>query len=279
MAMASQWSSLMPSASDASKFQVLDSKQTQQFDPTAAPEQQAKVALDAAISAGNVPEVQVILKEVGQQVPNKSIVFMMHGLRTAGKLDNTAMMLFLLDQIGSCHPQQVKELMKYALDGASQQDIPNMIGFLMAAVAKVFQAAHPQQFIELVQYSINVVAKNGNLVLLKFLMDHTAAAAITVNYDEVFGQAIAGGSAETLLKGAIQGGAQYENVILMLLQAVKNLPENNDSRLGSRQSLKNTAKFHAVKCYKRENPELFARFMSAVKSFFPEETADGDSVM
>lgn len=279
MAFGSQWSSLMPSASDASKFQVLDSKQTQQFDPTAAPEQQAKVALDAAITAGNVQEVQVILEQVGQQLPEKSIVFMMHGLRTAGKLDNTAMMQSLLDQIGSCQPQQVQELMKYALDGASQQDNPNMIGFLMAAVAKAFHTAHPQQFIELVQYSINAVAKNGNLVLLKFLMGHTAAAAIPVNYDEVFGQAIAGGAAETLLKGAIQGGAQYENVILILLQAVKNLPENNDSRLGSRQSLKNTAKLHAVKCYKREDPELFARLMSAVKSVFPEETADGDSAM
>merc|ERR1719491_1189301 len=137
----------------------------------------------------------------------------------------------------------------------------------------MFHSAYPQQFIELVQHALNTAALQGNLGLLKFLMDHTAQAAIPINYDVVFSQAVAGGQAESLLKESIKAGAQCENVILMMLQSIRNLPQNNDSGVGSRQSLKNTAKFQLVKSYKQRDPALFARLMAVVKSHFPEEAA------
>merc|ERR1712039_675309 len=58
-----------------------------------------------------------------------------------------------------------------------------------------------------------------------------------------------------------------------LLGAAQNLPANNDSGLGSRQSIKTTAKVQLVKSYKQKDPALFAKLMAAVKSFFPEEPA------
>jgi len=152
-----------------------------------------------------------------------------------------------------------------------------MLDFLLGAIQKAFYVNYPQQFLELVQHAVNTVARRGNLELLKFLMDHTAAATIPINYDDVFSQAAKEGQAETLLKDAIKGGASYENVVLMLLQSVGNLPENNESCLGSRQSLKNTAKVQLVKTYKQKDPALFARLMAAIKSFFPEETTQGQS--
>merc|ERR1712232_720833 len=147
------------------------------------------------------------------------------------------------------------------------------MNFLLGKVQEAFQLGYPHQFVQLVQRAVNAVAKQGNLILLKILMDHTAAASILISYDEVFSSAAATGQAENLLKQAIVSGAEYENVILMLLQSVRNLPENNDSRVGSRQSLKNSAKIQIVKSYKQRDPELFARLMAAVKSFFPEEQA------
>jgi len=271
---------------NSSQLQAVDYEATlHQFDPTAAPEKQAKIAMDTAIAAGSNEQLKVVLQQIGQQLPQQTITLMMHALRSVGKQGNLAMMQLLLEEIKSCNAQQVFELMKYALDGAAAQENPSMMDFLLGTVQKVFHTAFPQQFFELLQHAVNTAAKQGNLGLLKFLMDHTAAALIPINYDIVFGHVVARGEAETLLKDAIIGGAPYENVILMLLQSVKNLPESTDSRLGSRQSLKNTAKVQLIKCYKQRDPALFAKLMAAIKSFFPEETAhvhsgvDGDVAM
>merc|ERR1712187_387282 len=108
-------------------------------------------------------------------------------------------------------------------------------------------------------------------------MDQTAAAAIPINYDVVFSKAASAGKAEELLKEAIDAGASCENVILMLLQSAANLPENNDSRLGSRQALKTAAKVQLVKSYKQKDPALFARLMTAIKGYFQEEPAPTQS--
>lgn len=273
------------SSADSSQFTVVDYEATlQQVDPTAAPEKQAKVALDSAIASGNVDQVQVILNQVGQIIPQHSIPLMMHALRSAAKQSSLGVMQFLLEQIGSCHPAQVFDLIKYALDGAAVQDNMAMMTFLMGKVQEAFQA-YPQEFLELVQHAVNTAAKHGNLRLLKSLMEHATNMAIPINYDTAFNQAVSAGQGEPLLKEAIVGGAQYEGVTLMLLQAAKNLPENNDSQLGSRQSMKNTAKIQLVRSYKQKDPELFARLMAAVKSYFPEELAsiqtgtDGDVAM
>merc|ERR1739845_26420 len=94
-----------------------------------------------------------------------------------------------------------------------------------------------------------------------------------INYSDVFAHAVAEGKAETLLKESIKSGAEYENVTLMLLDSIRNLPESNDSKLGSRQSLRNTAKFQLVKSYKKGDPVLFTKLMAAIKSYFPEEVA------
>lgn len=273
-------------AADPSQLQVVDYEKSLVFlDPTSAPAKQAKVAMDSAIAGGSIDQLQVVLSQIGQHVPQESVPLMMHAFRSASKQGNVSMVQLLLEQIKGCQPQHVFEIMKYALDGAAVQSNPGMLDFLLGAVREAFQMAYPQQFLELIQYAINTTAREGNLGSLKFLMDHTAAATIPINYDEVFGQAAAKGQAETLLKEAIKSGSQYENVILMLLQSVRNLPDNHDSSLGSRQSLKNTAKFQVVKSYKQNDPALFARLMAAIKSFFPEEATrvqsgcDGDVAM
>eukprot|EP00746_Dinoflagellata_sp_MGD_P161913 gnl/MRDRNA2_/MRDRNA2_89244_c0_seq1.p1 gnl/MRDRNA2_/MRDRNA2_89244_c0~~gnl/MRDRNA2_/MRDRNA2_89244_c0_seq1.p1 ORF type:complete len:309 (-),score=56.35 gnl/MRDRNA2_/MRDRNA2_89244_c0_seq1:236-1105(-) len=273
------------SSADPSQFTVVDYEATlQQADPTAAPEKQAKIALDSAIASGNIDQVHLVLNQVGQMIPQHSIPLMMHAMRSAAKQGSLAVMQFLLEQIGSCHPTQVFDLMKYALDGAAVQDEMAMMTFLLGKVQEAFHA-YPQQFVELVQHAVNTAAKHGNLRLLKFLMEHASQAAIPVNYDTAFNQAVTAGQGEPLLKDAIIGGAPYESVTLMLLQAAKSLPENNDSQLGSRQSMKNTAKLQIVRSYKQKDPELFSRLMAAIKSYFPEELVssqrltDGDIAM
>merc|ERR1711920_559520 len=138
------------------------------------------------------------------------------------------------------------ELMRYALDGAAAQSNPAVMDFLLGRIQEAFAASHPVWLHELVQRAVNEVAKHGNLGLLKFLMDHTAATSIRINYDIVFANAASSGKAEDLLKEAIVLGAQCENVILMLLGAAQNLPANNDSGLGCRQSIKTTAKIQLV---------------------------------
>jgi len=263
---------------DPLQLQVVDYEQTQQqFDPTAAPEKQAKVALDKAIADGNVAQLQTVLNQIQHHIPQQGITLMMHAMRSGAKKGDVCMMQFLLDQICNYDPQQVFDLMKFALDGAAVQGNPGMMEFLLGAGQKAFHIVYPQQFVELVQHAVNTTANRGNLGLLKVLMDNTAAAAIPINYDAVFNQAVADGQAETLLKEAISGGAQYENVLLMLLRSVQNLPENSDSRVGSRQSLRNTVKIQLVKSYKQKDPILFARLMAAVKSFFPEEAVAAQS--
>jgi hypothetical protein len=268
-------------ADDPSQLQVVDYEQTkQQFDPSAAPEKQAKIALDSVIVSGDIGQLQTILSQIGQHVPQQRIELMMHALRTSSKQGNLGTTQFLLEQIQSCQPQQVFDLMKYALDGAAAQHNPGMMDFLLGAVQKAFQTTFPQQFLELLQHAVNATARQGNLALLKFLMDHTAAATIPLNYDAVFAQAASAGRAETLLKEAIQHGAQCENVILMLLQSAHNLPKSNDSSLGSRQSIKTAAKLQVVKSYKKQDPALFAKLMASVRNYFPGETGeDGDMAM
>lgn len=254
-------------------------------DPAAAPEKQAKIALDSAIASGSIEQLQVVTGQIGQLIPHQSSTLMMHAFRSVARQGNLCMMKFLLEQISSCQPHEVFDFMKYGIDGAATQDNPGMMGFLLGKVQEAFRASYTQQFHELVQHAFNAAAVQGNLALLKFLMDHAATTTMPVNYDDVFRHAVTGGTAETLLKDAIQGGAQYENAILMLLQSVRNLPDNNDSRVGSRQSLKNTAKLQVIKSYKHKDPALFARLMAAIKSYFPEELAqvqsgaEGDMLM
>lgn len=259
-------------AANPSQLPLVDYEKSLQ-DPTAAPEKQAKIALDSAISSGNMEQLQVVLTQIGQHVPQQTIPLMMHALRTAARQGNLGMVQFLLGQVGGCTSEQLAELLKYALDGAASQENPVVMDFLLGRVQEAFVASNPACLIQLVQRAVNEVAKQGNIVLLKFLMDRTAAASIGINYDVVFRYAAANGKVETLLKQAIIEGAQYENVILMLLQSAQNLPDNNDSCLGSRQSIKTTAKVQLVKSYKRKNPELFVKLMTAVKSFFPEDIA------
>jgi len=219
----------------------------------------------------------IIIKEIREQIPHQATVLMMHALREAGKVGRPGVVQFLLEQIKDCDPQLVFDLMRYAMDGAATQTDPGLMDLLLGAVQNAFQATYPQQFLQLVQYAVNTTAKQGNLGLLKFLMDHTAAAGIPINYDDVFQQAVSEGQAETLLSGSIKCGARYENVILMLLQSIGNMPACSDSRLGSRQSLKNTAKLQLVKSYKQSDPALFAKLMAAVKKFFPEDIAEAPS--
>lgn len=262
------------------ELQVVDYEASQQrLDPNAAPEKQAKVALDSAIASGNGEQLQVVLGQIEQHLPQHATTLMMHALRSAARCEDPSMMQTLLSQITSCHPQQLFELMKYALDGAAAQTNPAMMNFLLGTVQKVFGAGH-LQLLALVQHAVNTTAGQGNLSVLKFLMDHTAASSIPIYYGAAFQQAACNGKAETLLKDAIKGGAQYENVIMMLLQCTKDLPEDNDSSVGSRQSMKNMAKLQLVKSYKKQDPALFADLMAAVKSYFPEECGrDSDVTM
>lgn len=265
------WPFAPPKITLPSDLQCVNYDSSQQ-DPTAAPEKQAKVALDNAVASGSVDQLRLVLEQIGQHLPNNVTTSMMHALRTVARQGNLPMMQFLLEQIRGLPHQQFFEFMKYALDGAAAQDNPGMIDFLLGIAQEVFRATYPQQFLELVQHTFNAVATQGNLVLLKYLMDHPVSTALPINYDTVFGNAVARGKGEPLLTGAIQGGAHYEKVILMLLQSVKNLPDNNDSRVGSRQSFKNTAKIQVVKSYKQKDPALFATLMTAIKSYFPEES-------
>jgi len=226
------------------------------------------------MASGNTEQLNLVLNQIGQHVPQKSLPLMMHALRTAARQGNLSVLQHLLGQLGACTPQQVLELMKYALDGAAARQDPAVLDFLLGRIQEAFVTSHPLLLLELVQHSVDEAARQGNLGVLKFLMDRTAAASITVNYDVVFARAAASGNAETLLREAISKGSQYENVILMLLDAARrNLPDNNDSKLGSRQSIKNTAKLQLVKTYKQKDPELFARLMAVVKGYFPEERA------
>lgn len=273
-------------AVDPSYLQVVDYEVTQQqLDPTAAPEKQAKVALDGAIASGNVDQLKTVLCQIGQHIPQNIVPLLMHSLRSAAKQRQLGMMQVLLEQIQNFEPSQVFEVMKYGLDGAATQDDPGILDFLLGAVQKAFQTAYPQQFLQLIQHAVNTAAEQGNLKLFKFLLDHTSAATIPINYDDAFRCAAAKGHAETLLKEAIRGGAHYENVIMTLLQSARSLPDNNESSLGSRLSIKNTAKLQLVKSYKQSNPELFAKLMAAVKGYFPEEAqraqngVDGDIMM
>jgi len=274
-------------------------KTLQGLDPTAPPEKQAKVALDAAIASGDVEQLRAVLDQIRLHIPQEVATLMMHALRTTAVQDNLVAMQFLLAQITGCPPQQVFELLKYALDGAAARESPGamdlegssarghgMMDFLLGAAQKVFQGAFPEQFLQLVQHAVGAAARRGNLALLKFLMDHTAAASLPIDYDGVFAAAASSGQAEGLLQEAIKGGADYENVILMLLQSIKNLPHNGESGVGSRQSLKNTAKVQLVRSYKQRDPALFAKLMAAVKTFFPEDLSqaspggfDGDVSM
>lgn len=264
-------------------LQVVDYEKTQQqVDPTSAPVKQAKVSMDAAIATANMEQLHIVFQQIGQLIPQDAMPLLMHAFRSAAAQGNIDIMKFVLAQTGSCNPEQLYELMKYGLDGAATQTSPQMMDFLLGAVGEAFQSKFPQQLLELLQYAVGTTATKGNLVLLKFLMDHTAAAAIPVNYDDVFLRAVRAGHAETLLKDAIQGGGQYENVILMLLHSVKLLPDNNESHVGSRQSFKSTAKLHLVKCYKQKDPQLFEKLMAVVKSYFPEEArsqSNGDAAM
>lgn len=254
-------------------LQVVDYDTTlQQIDATAAPEKQAKVALDNAIVSGNLQELQIVLKQIGQHIPHEAETLVMHAIRTAGRQGNVAMAQWLLEQISTWQPQVVFMILRYALDGAASQANPSILEFFFGFVQKAFSTTFPTQFLQLVQHAVNTCARQSNLTLLKMLMDHTRASSIPINYDEVFRQAASDGSAETLLKEAIAAGAQYESVILMLLQSAANLPENSDSSLGSRQSLKNAAKIQLIKIYKQKDPVLFVTLMTAVKHFFGEDS-------
>jgi len=263
----------------AQNLQCID-YETSKLDPAAAPEKPAKLALDRAIATGSLEQLRAVLGQVAQHLPQESRALTMHCLRDSARQGNLEMLQFLLEQIKTCPPAELCELLKYALQGAAMQPAPGVLDFLLGAVQ---QLCSGQLLLELLQHAVGAAARHGNLVLLKFLMDHTAAAAIPIDYDKVFGQAISGGKAEDLLRASIQGGAHFENVIMMLLHSLKNLPESvNDSQVGSRQSLKNTAKIQVVKSYKKQDPVLFERLMSAIKSYFPEETSvsqDGDVAM
>jgi len=288
-----------PSAVPA-HLQVVEYEKTLQgLDPTAPAEKQAKIALDAAIAAGSLEQLQVVMAQIEQRLPQELPTLMMHALRATAVQDNLVIMQFLLEKITTCPPQQIFEFLKYALDGAATRESPgsmdldgcgsrshSMMEFLLGGAQKVFQTSYPEQFLQLVQHAVNAAARRGNLGLLKFLMDHTAAASLPISYDDVFGNAVASGQAESLLQEAIKGGASFEGVILMLLQSIKNLPHNGESGVGSRQSLKNTAKVQLVRSYKQRDPALFAKLMAAVKTFFPEDLSqaspggfDGDVSM
>eukprot|EP00930_Biecheleria_cincta_P026384 TRINITY_DN18602_c0_g1_i1.p1 TRINITY_DN18602_c0_g1~~TRINITY_DN18602_c0_g1_i1.p1 ORF type:complete len:306 (-),score=54.21 TRINITY_DN18602_c0_g1_i1:381-1298(-) len=257
-------------------LQCLD-YETSKLDPAAAPEKQAKVAIDRAIASGSLEQLRGVLSQVEQHLPQETRSLTMHCLRESAKGGSLDMLHFLLEQLKACQPSDLCELLKYALTGAAMQPGPGVLDFLLGAVQRLC----PGQLLELLQYAVGAAAGQGNLRLLKFLMDHTAAAAIPINYSVVFNQAISAGKAEDLLRGAIEGGVYYENVIMMLLFALKSIPENvNESQVGSRQSLENAAKLQVVKSYKKTDPVLFERLMAAIKSFLsdvPPSIKDKDS--
>merc|ERR1712059_4881 len=95
---------------------------TMVHDPTAAPEKQAKVALDDAIAKGDDSRVHALFQEIGSQFPEHAEVLMMHALRTAGKEGHQTVMRYLLKQIEACPPRQLFEFLKYAIDGAATRD-------------------------------------------------------------------------------------------------------------------------------------------------------------
>jgi len=240
---------------------------TMVHDPTAAPEKQAKVALDEAIAHGDVGRVQVMLQEIGSKFPEHAEVLMMHGLRTAGKEGHRTVMHFLLKQIETCPPCQLLEFLKYAIDGAAKrdEDVGGMMDYLLGVMTEVFKATYPKEFLVLLQHSVNSTARHGNLRLLKFLIDQTSAASLPIDCNLAFTEAANRGQAEVLLKEAIRCGAQYENVLLLMFNWLNHLPANNDSGLGCRHSLKAAARLQILRCYKQSNPEVCARLMSVVR--------------
>lgn len=240
---------------------------TMVHDPTAAPEKQAKVALDEAIAQGDVGRVQAMLQEIGSQFREQAELLMMHGLRTAGREGHRAVMQFLLEQIEACPPMQLLEFLKYAIDGAAKrdEDIGGMLDYLLGKMGEVFKATYPKEFLFLLQHSVNSTARQGNLRLLKFLIDQTAAASLPIDCNLAFTEAANSGQAEVLLKEAIRCGAQYENVLGLMFNWIKHLPASHDSGLGCRQSLKAAARLQTTRCYKQSNPELCARLMSVVR--------------
>ncbi|CAK0897836.1 unnamed protein product [Prorocentrum cordatum] len=150
-------------------------KTLQGLDPTAPPEKQAKVALDAAIASGDVEQLRAVLDQIRLHIPQEVATLMMHALRTTAVQDNLVAMQFLLAQITGCPPQQVFELLKYALDGAAARESPGamdlegssarghgMMDFLLGAAQKVFQGAFPEQFLQLVQHAVGAAARRGN---------------------------------------------------------------------------------------------------------------------
>lgn len=245
------------------------------LDPSAAPEKQAKVAMDQAIGSGSIEQLQVVLGQIMQHLPLEATVLMMHALRSVARAGNLGMMQHLLAQLSGCPPQNLLDFLKYALDGAAEQENAVMIEYCLREAEKAFCPAYPEQFRELVQHAVNTAARHGKLKVLKCLMDHTAAAAIPIDYEAAVLQAAHSGQAEYLVREAIKGGAECESIILMLLQAVPALPDTAGGGVGSRHSVKTAAKLQLVKTYKQSNPALFSHLMAAVKRFFPEESAGG----
>jgi len=271
---------------DPSLLQAVDYESTLlTLDPTAAPEKQAKVALDRAIGSGSIEQLQMVLGQITQHLPHEAATLMMHALRSVARCGNLGMMQHLLAQLAGCQPGELFNLLKYALDGAAEQDNTDMMEYSLREAEKAFCPSYPQQFHVLVQHAVNTAAGHGKLRVLKCLVDQTAAAAIPIDYKAAVLQAASRGQAESLIKEAIKGGAAYENIILMLLQALPVLPDTPGGGLGSRHSVKTAAKLQLVKSYKQSNPALFAHLMAAVKRFFPEESttvagaADADIAM
>jgi hypothetical protein len=236
-------------------------------DPTAAPEKQAKVALDYAIATGDVSRVQALLKEVCVQLPEDAEVIMMHGLRTAGKEGHRAVMHALLTQIETCPRHQLVGFLRYAIDGAATRndDVGGMMDYLLGVMGEVFKITYPKEYVGLVQYSINAAASNGNLRLMKFLMDQACAASLPIDLNLAFSESAERGQAEVLLKEAIRCGAPCENLLLMMLQWLKSLPASRDSGLGCRESLKAAARLQILRSYKQSSPDICERLMSVVR--------------
>jgi len=271
---------------DPSLLQAVDYESTLlTLDPTAAPEKQAKVALDQAIGSGNIEQLQMVWGKITQHLPSEAATLMMHALRSVARCGNHGMMQHLLAQLAGCQPGELFNFLTYVLDGAAEQDNTDMMEYSLREAEKAFCQSYPQQFHELVQHAVNTAARHGKLRALKCLIDQTAAAAIPIDYRTAVLQAASSGQAETLIKDAIKGGAAFESIILMLLQALPVLPDTAGGGLGSRHSVKTAAKLQLVKSYKQSNPALFAHLMAAVKRFFPEESAtsagaaDGDVTM
>lgn len=236
-------------------------------DPTAAPEKQAKVALDDAIAKGDNSRVQALFQEIGSTCKEHAEVLMMHALRTAGKEGQQPVMQLLLSQIETCPPRQLFEFLKYAIAGAASRDddVGGMMDYLLGVIGEVFQKACPLEFTALVQHAVGSTAGHGNLRLLMFLIDRTSVASLPIDYNLAFAEAVDRGQAEVLLKDAIKCGLQCENVLLMMFQWIKTLPASHDSGLGCPSSLKAAARLQILRSYKQSNPDLCTKLMSVVR--------------